>query len=102
MSSTLIKMKVEVEMVNGNSNINSTSVTKTIYKTMDEDGNFIFRQKGKVARELLEKLLDHGFYDGVGHIVWIAMNYDSKRYGSEIDTKVDYDADSMTLKLKKK
>lgn len=88
-------------MVNANPGTNGSSVKKTIYTTMDDDGNFVFRQKGKVARELLEKLLDHGFFESVNQVVWIAMNYDSIRYGCEVSTEVGSDG-SMILKLKKK
>lgn len=101
-SGTLIRMRVIAEFVNANSETSKSIVNKTIYETTDSSGKLVFRQKGKVARELLEKLFDHHFFKGSLHAIWIAMNYDWDRFDSNIATSVEGSGEEITIKLKKK
>ena len=82
-----VKIDLAVQETN-ESLLNSTKpiahVLHKSFKTVDPaTGDLIWKRKSKAGRQLLEWMLDHGFFHSIVQVLDLAVNYNLDRIGKK-------------------
>ena len=76
-SKKLCKLEIVLTQMNSNSTI--PFIKK--YNSSDSNGKVVFKEKGTIAKEIIEWLLDNGFFKNPNQLIWLGLNYDLDRLG---------------------